>query len=155
MPDEPGMRPYAVVIALLLVTHPCLAFAQSQGVSLPPPTRQLSGLTSDEANALIIKLQVAQQKLKAGTFQNFELLAGSVASYDMTKVSPRDVFLKVPFAAVWSIERVRTDNPLWQPYRLAYAPTGLGKLYWDIEVTLGINGNIEQVVMTYRPPAPS
>lgn len=58
------------------------------------------------------------------------------------------------FQKVWNIEPVRTDNPLWQPYRLAYAPNGLGQLYWDIEVVLGINGNIERLLMIYKPPAP-
>jgi hypothetical protein len=31
---------------------------------------------------------------------------------------------------------------------------GLGQLYWDIEVVLGFDGNIERVLMIYKPPAP-
>jgi hypothetical protein len=119
-----------------------------------PTTRQLRGLTAEEAAALLGKLEDAQRLLKAGEPQYFELLAGSMASYDMTKLSPRDVFLDVPFQQVWDIERVQTDNPMWQPYRLAYSPNGLGQLYWDIEVALGFNGNIERVLMNYKPPAP-
>ena len=119
-----------------------------------PAKRQLSGLTAEEAIALLAKLEDAQRRLKAGQFQPFELLAGSIASYDETKVTPREAFLKVPFQQVWNIERVGTDNPGWQPYKLAYAPNGLGQLYWDIEVVLGFDGNIERVLMVYKPPAP-
>lgn len=72
----------------------------------------------------------------------------------MTEVSPREAFLQVPFKKVWNIERGRTDNSLWQPYRLSYAPNGLGQLYWDIEVVLGFYGDIERVLMIYKPPAP-
>ena len=122
--------------------------------TIGPTTRQLRGLSAEDATALITKLEDAQHRLKAGEFQSFELLAGSVASYDMTKSSPRDVFLKVPFREVWEIERVRTDNRLWQPYRLAYSPNGLGHTYWTIEVVLGSKGNIERILMIYRPPAP-
>ena len=92
--------------------------------------------------------------MKAGKFESFELLAGSIASYEKSKVPPREAFLQVSFTSVWNVERVRSDNKLWQPYRLAYAPEGLGKRYWDIEVVLGISGNIERVSMTYKPPAP-
>ena len=119
-----------------------------------PTTRQLSGLSADEATALIAKVEDAQRRLRAGEFQSFELLAGSIASYGMTEVSPRDAFLQVSFEKVWNVERVGTDNRLWQPYRLAYAPSGLGQLYWDIEVVLGINGDIQRVLMIYKPPAP-
>jgi len=119
-----------------------------------PIERQLSGVTPREATDLIAKLEDAQRLLRAGKFQSFELLAGSIASYDKTKVSPREAFLQVPFKSVWNVERVRSDNKLAQPYRLAYAPDGLGKLYWDIEVVLDINNNIDRVSMTYRPPAP-
>ncbi|MBD8641925.1 MULTISPECIES: hypothetical protein [Sphingomonas] len=123
--------------------------------SVPVPIeRQLSGVTPREATDLIAKLEDAQRLLRAGKFQSFELLAGSIASYDKTKVSPREAFLQVPFKSVWNVERVRSDNKLAQPYRLAYAPDGLGKLYWDIEVVLDINNNIDRVSMTYRPPAP-
>lgn len=99
-------------------------------------------------------MEEAQRNLKAGKFESFELLAGSIASYDEAKFLPRDVFLKVPFKSVWTVERVRSDNELWQPYRLAYAPDGLGKRYWEIEVVLGIDGNIQRVAMTNKPPAP-
>jgi hypothetical protein len=112
----------------------------------------LNGLSPHEATDLIAKLEDAQQRLEAGEFESFELLAGSIASYGKTKVSPRDAFLHVPFKSVWNIERVRSDNQLWQSYRLAYSPEGLGKRYWDIEVVLGINGDIERVSMIYKPP---
>ena len=128
--------------------------AQTTQAASSPIKLQLSGVTPQEANDLITKLEDAQIFLKAGKFQSFELLTGSIASYDKTKVSPREAFLQVPFRSVWNVERVRSDNKLAQPYRLAYAPNGLGKLYWDIEVVLDVNGDIDRVSMTYRPPAP-
>lgn len=137
-----------------LAAQSAIGGARAQQAVSVPATRQLNGLSSQEANDLIAKLEDAQRILKAGKFQSFELLAGSIASYQKTEVSPRDAFLQVPFKSVWNVERVRSDNKLWQPYRLAYAPDGLGKLYWDIEVVLGINGDIERVSMTYKPPAP-
>lgn len=123
-------------------------------VPVPAKRQLMGGITADEATALIEKLRVTQDRLKAGERLQFELLAGSIASYEMTKASPRDVFLKVRFDEVWEIQRVPTDNQGWQPYRLAYAPDGLGQLYWDIEVILGFNGEIERVLMLYKPPAP-
>ena len=138
----------------LLSASPAVSFGEP-AISIPvPTTRQLHGLSAEEATALVAKLEDAQRRLKAGDFQPFELLAGSIASNAMTKVSPRDAFLRVPFGRVWKIQRVGTDNRLWQPFRLAYAPNGLGQLYWDIEVVLGFNGNIERVLMVYKPPAP-
>ena len=119
-----------------------------------PQTQQLRGLSADEAITLIAKLQDAQSKLRAGGFQSFELLSGSIAAYDTTQVSPRDAFLRVSFEKVWEIERILTENRSWQPFKLTYAPSGLGQLYWDIEVVLGASGELERVAMTDRPPAP-
>ena len=143
-----------LVAALAVHSNANAALAAAKELQPVPANPQLRGLNAEEARTLIAKLKDAQRRLRAGEFLPFELLAGSIASYDMTKSSPREVFLRVPFDAVWDIERVRTDNRLWQPYRLAYAPNGLGQLYWDIEVVLGFNGNIERVLMVYKPPAP-
>ena len=129
-----------------------MASAAPGDVQPSPTTRQLQGLTDEEATELLAKLEDAQRRLKAGEFQSFKLLAGSIASYDMTKSSPRHVFLRVPFREVWNIKRVPSEYML--TYSLGYAPNGLGQLYWEIEVALGFNGNIEQVLMTYKPPAP-
>ena len=129
-----------------------MASAAPGDVRHVPTKRQLQGLTIEEAAALLAKLEDAQRRLKAGDLQSFELLAGSIASYDMTKSSPRDVFLRVPFQKVWDIKRV--PNEYRHTYSLAYSPNGLGQLYWEIEVALGFNGNIERVLMTYKPPAP-
>ncbi len=120
----------------------------------PPATRQLSGLDPSEADALLAKVKDTQSRLIAGEVLTFELLAGSVVSSEAAKVSPREAFLAVPFDKVWEIQRVRTDNGLWQPFKLAYAPAGLGQLYWDVEVVLGFSGDIERVSMTYKAPAP-
>jgi hypothetical protein len=60
-------------------------------VQAVPNTRQLRGIPAEEATALLGKLEKAQRRLKAREPQLFELLAGSIASYDMTKSSPRGV----------------------------------------------------------------
>ena len=148
------MRIWHIVFIIGLAGQSAVGDARATQVVSVPTTRQLNGLSPQEAIDLIAKLENAQRRLKAGKFESFELLAGSIASHEKTKVPPRDAFLQVPFKSVWNVERVRSDNKLWQPYRLAYVPEGLGKRYWDIEVVLGINGNIERVSMTYKSPAP-
>src|SRR4030095_854306 len=148
------MRVWRIVLVAALSVQGGIGPAEPKGSQPVPTARQLRGLSAEEATALIAKLEDAQRRLKAGEPQSFEVLAGSIASYEMTNSPPRGAFLQVPFKEVWNIERVRTDNRLWQPYRLAYAPNGLGQLYWDIEVVLGINGDIQRVLMTYKPPAP-
>jgi hypothetical protein len=149
------MRIWQIAFTIGLAGQSAISETQAWRAVPVPTTRQLNGLSSQDATDLIAKLEFAQRQLRAGEFQSFELLSGSIASYDKTKVSPREAFLQVPFRSVWEVERVRTDNELWQPYRLAYAPDGLGKLYWDIEVVLGFEGQIERVSMTYKSPAPS
>lgn len=148
------MRIWHIALIIGLAGQSAIGGAQARQAAPAPSTRQLTGLSPQDAVSLIAKLEEAQRNLEAGKFESFELLAGSIASYDEAKVSPRDVFLKVPFKSVWSVERVRSDNELWQPYRLAYAPDGLGKRYWEIEVVLGIDGDIQRVSMTNKPPAP-
>ncbi len=152
--ESPGMPMWKVLLLGVMVVSSSLSSAAPTG-SVPVPTkRQLRGLTADEAATLVAKLEDAQRQLRAGKFQPFELIAGSIASYPATKVSPRDAFLQVQFGKVWEIQRGATDNRLWQPYKLAYSPNGLGQLYWDIEVVLGFYGNLERVLMVYKPPAP-
>lgn len=149
-----AMRVWHVLLTGSLFVQPSVGWTETRSPYPVPQHRQLRGLSADEATALLAKLTDAQLAMKAGQFQTFELLAGSIASYPMTKVSARDAFLQVQFGKVWQIERGARDNPLWQPYKLAYAPNGLGQLYWDIEVALGFHGDIERVLMIYKPPAP-
>jgi hypothetical protein len=148
-----AMRIWNVAFTVALVGQSTIGGAQVKQSVSAPAIRQLDGLSSQDAADLIAKLEDAQRRLKAGEFQSFELLAGSIASYDKTKVSPRNAFLGVAFSSVWEVKRVRADNELWQPYKLAYAPDGLGKRYWDIEIMLSFEGKIERVTMTYKPPA--
>lgn len=148
------MRNWDFLVLLGLALQPAMLSALTEDPVSTPTEQQLRGLDESEAAALISKLKDAQGKLRAGEFQSFQLISGSIAAYEMTKVSPRDAFLQVSFEEVWEIERVTTDNRLWQPFKLAYAPNGLGQLYWDIEVVLGANGQIERVMMIYKPPAP-
>ena len=130
-------------------SHARTGFADAASVK-----QQLIDLSAGEASVLLIKAKEAQRSITRGQFQPFELLAGSVASYEATNISPGEAFLAVRFDEVLKIERVRSDKGLWQPYKLAYAPKGRGQLYWDIEVVLGTNWNIERVLMVYKPPAP-
>jgi hypothetical protein len=148
------MRRRRLLLLLCLSGQTAIGCAQSNATVPVPSARQLRGLSAEEAAALIAKVEEAQRRLKAGERLSFELLAGSMASNAMSRLSPRDAFLQVPFRQVWGIERVRTDNALWQPFRLAYAPNGLGQLYWDIEVVLGSDGVLERILMIYKPPAP-
>ena len=148
------MRISKLVLCTILAAHPATSWAKAGEAVRPAVERRLSGLTPDEARTLVRNLVTAQRNLKTDKFQSFELLAGSIASYDKTKVPPRTVFLSIDFERVWAIERVATDNRLWQPFKLAYAPDGLGKRYWDIEVVTGAEGDIERVLMIYKPPAP-
>lgn len=124
----------------------------------PAPTKvdaqpQLRGMTAEEA-ALIAKVANAQAKLKNEKQVVFELLSGAPAFYSMTRTTPREAFLRLPLAKTFSVERKATDNRLWQPYRIIVLPDGPGKLLWDVEVVLGINGQIERIEMLYRPLAP-
>jgi len=143
-----------VLLAIGSALHPGLSPAVTSGTQPIPKARQLEGLSPEEATTLLAELEKAQRRLRTGEFQTFELLAGSVASYEATKISPRKAFLSVPFQKVWKIDRVRVDDSLWQPYRFAYAPNGLGQIYWDIEVMLNSAGEIERVTMIYKPPPP-
>ena len=144
---------WCLLVAAGLSSQSAVVSAAPGDVLPVPAVRQLRGLNAEEATALLGKLEDAQLRLKSGEPQYFELLAGSIASYEMTKSSPRDVFLRLPFQKVWNIERV--PNEYRRTYSLAYSPNGLGQLYWEIEVALGFEGNIERVLMNYKPPPPA
>lgn len=149
-----GMKfscPILVVATALLLAPATLAQPALPKAALQ---MQLRGLTDDEAAALIAKVADAQSRVKKKEPVVFELLSGAPASYPMARVAPRDAFLRLPLARIFSIERKAPDNKLWQPYRIIALPDGPGKLLWDVEVVLGINGQIERIEMLYRPPAP-
>lgn len=131
-----------------------VALAQSATDSREPVHARLRGLGSVEAEALIAKLDQLQRRLRGGEAVFFQLLSGAPASYPMTTVSPREAFLQLSFEGTASIERVPASNPLWQPFKLVITPNGPGQLMWDVEVVLGINGQVERVEMFYRPPPP-
>ena len=126
---------------------------QSRPEQPRPAPLQVRGMTAAQAGLLLDTLKDAQARLGRGENLYFELLSGSLASYSMTRVSPREAFLQMKFETAFIIERVPTDNLLWQPYKLAVTDRP-GKLVWDIEVVLGSTGTIERVEMLYKPPAP-
>ena len=143
---------------LILIAATALLLAPDS-FAQPSPAKvaaqpQLRGLTAEDAAALIAKVTDAQSKLKNNEQAVFELLSGAPASYPMTRTTPRDAFLGLPLAKIFSVERKTSTNKLWQPYRIIVLPDGAGKLLWDVEVVLGINGQIERIEMLYRPPAP-
>lgn len=142
-----------IAVAAALVAACVIApVASAQSVVADQP--QLDGLTADEADSIIARLEDSQRALREGERQSFTLLSGSVAYYDQTLIPPRDAFLAVPFEEVWQIKQIEGEGTPVETYRLSYAPHGLGQLFWDIEVAFGANGNLEQVTLTYKPPAP-
>lgn len=149
--DMTFSRPILIAATALLLAPATPAQPAPAKVAAQP---QLRGLTAEEAAALMAKIADAQAKLKNKEQVVFELLSGAPAFYPMTRKAPRDAFLRLPLTKTFSIERKATDNKLWQPYRLIVLPEGPGKLLWDVEVVLGINGQIERIEMLYRPPAP-
>jgi len=144
-----------LILALALCVSVAQAAAAQQAPSAPPPRAlQLRGIGAAEADALIRTLRELQSRLRRGDQLTFELLSGALASYPMTRVPPREAFLALSFDDLLSIERVATSNRLWQPHRFVFTPNPPGQLVWDVEVVIGINGNVERVEMTYRPPPP-
>ncbi len=144
-----------LTLTLAFLGVPAMAQIAAPRAAAPVPAQvQLLGLNADEAASLVAILLDAQRQLRAGEFQHFALFSGATTSYPETRMSPRDAFLRLPFDRVWRIERLRHDNRALHTHRLAYAPNGLGQLYWDVEVMSGLEGRIERVVMTYKVPAP-
>lgn len=89
-------------LAIALIGQSGVAWAQTGNFS-PPPTPQLMGLSPSDAASLLSKLGDAQRRMRLGDFQSFELLAGSIASYPETRITPRDAFLQVAFDKVWRV----------------------------------------------------
>ena len=119
------------------------------------PDAHVVNMTCSEADALIERLKATQTALKHGEPLYFDLLSGAPASEAMTKVSPREAFLNMAFEKSFIIERVRTDNSLWQPYKFAYRPAGANQMIWDVEVALGFSEErIMRVLMRYGEPPP-
>lgn len=125
------------------------------------PNVPVRNISCSEAASLIEVLKQAQTNMATGKQLHFELLSGGLASGPMTKVTPREAFMKISFEKALSIDRVKTQNKLWQPYKLSYAtgshgygPSGLVEFYWDIEVVLGFTGGIQRVHMASKPPSP-
>jgi len=150
-------RVLAIGLALVIAADSAAAQAGARAeIQAPsaPLKRYLRGVTDQQADELIAKLKEDQKQLKEGKDLYFELLSGAPASYEMNNVAPRAAFLAADFGRIWEVEHKDSGNPLWQPYRLSVIHTALGEPYWDVEVALGFYGQIEQVKMFYRPPAP-
>lgn len=144
---------------LALSTVICLsladgAFAQ-QATEEIPTRRYTYGVSPVEAERIIGILQELQRGLRAGEPLAFELLSGSIASFPMTGVSPRQAFLEIRFETASNFQRVEIDGPIisQQSYSLVVAPNGPHGWIWDIDVV--VDREVEQVRMVYRaaPPA--
>ena len=145
------------MFAWLLVAS-CFSGASSAGAQNPAPAQQqietkLQGLSPAEASLLIAKFQHAQEDLRAGKSETFELLAGAPASYPAARIAPRDAFLRMSFARPWSVER-KPATGLWQPYELTYFLTGPRSLMWKVEVIVGQVDQLVRVEMLYTAPPP-
>ena len=141
-------------LSVLLLGLPVSSSADAQRFIPAPKERQLTRISAADADALISKLKEAQTGLRNGKSVDLLLMSGSLADLDAAKLFPRDAFLKIPFGEVWHIERLTTGTQRSRQFKLAYAPKGLGQLYWNIEVIYNIDGRIARVTMTYEPPAP-
>lgn len=149
---DPG-GPYRE-IALEMADDPGAIAKSTVVCSTFPDVRSLQNLDCTEATALIEQLRGVQRRLRAGERLTFRLLSGAPASNPMSTVSPREAFLKMPFEGAFIVERVKTDNRLWRPYKLAIQPPNAGRFIWDVEVVRGFYGEFERVEMLYEPPPP-
>lgn len=152
------MRTHILMLALGLLPATTLSApawaADGAGGSAVASTR-LEGLTPEAAQALIGKLQGAQEDLRQGKVSTFALLSGAPASFKQASMSPRDAFLGLSFARPFAIRMLAPDSTSrLRSYRLELLPDGPGQIVCDVEVTLGFGGEITRVQLYYRPPAP-
>jgi hypothetical protein len=145
---------HAILAALLALSLTAPAGAQ-RTLQAFPKEPQLQRLSRDEANAVINKLEQAQEKvrLRAPLPVNFELLSGSWANHPMAELPPRDAFLQLKMDTIFSIER-RSSDSLWPLFRMSFMPEGPGKRYWEVDVLIAPTGQIERVAMVFKNPAP-
>lgn len=120
-----------------------------------PIVRQLTNVTPEAAERLIRQLEGAQRRMKTGQPPGFTISTISVDTTEPHGATPHDVFLNMPFRAVWLVQRTSKGNPMWESYHLAYTPHPRVRWIWDIEVNVGYKDDIQSVVMDYRVPAPS
>src|SRR4051812_4275936 len=152
--DRPSPASLAFLVAGLWLALPDPAAAQApRGIAPAAAPARLEGLTEAQAAQLIGTLREAQRGLRAGEKLYFDLLSGAPASYDMTKVSPREAFLGLDLGQLFSIARLDRNRVALDTYRVTVQPER-GGLLWDVEIRLGSSGNLERVEMFYRPPAP-
>lgn len=142
---------FSIALAFL---YPSIAYAQDAVAIQMPEQRDVLGVADEEADLLLAQLRSAQERLTAGEFENFVLMAGSIASYEQANIPPREIFLGVDFGSVWRIECISDQPATRQSFRLSYAPDGPGARYWDIRVTLRSDSEIDSVFLQYRVPPP-
>jgi hypothetical protein len=146
----------AFLIGLALAASPA---ARAAAQTSCPSSMKCEKLEPAEQQALLGQLRLAQNALKKGEWVPFVLTLGAMASNEMTKVTPREAFLKFDFAKVKTIERVKTEGRILRPHIITYVdgsysvgPMGRVPFLWDIEVITGPADTIERVNMLYRPP---
>lgn len=149
------MVAHSAILRLALVLVATVAMpAVAEPVVLPrPQVVHYKAITSDEAGALIAKLEDAQSRIKVGENLTFELLSGAPASYLATKISPRQSFLALSFGQPYAVERLPATG-LWQHYQLTYFPPESNALMWKVDVTTGQLAELVRVEMLYTAPPP-
>jgi hypothetical protein len=135
----------AVVAATTLPLHANAQATAAAAIQLR------GGLTQADADTIIATVKDAQEKLRNGENVYFELLSGAPASYDQTRIAPRDAFLALSFDAPFSLSKLAGDR-LWQPYR--FEITGDQSLVSQVDVILGSGDRLERIEILTRPPHP-
>ena len=147
--------PVSLAIALVSVAAAGSAGAQVPSPSCPTHQIQFRNIGPEASAELIRKVKQAQEALRRGDKPYFQLLSGAPAFYPMTETSPREAFLNADFSRPFSVERIEEpNNPLWKRHEVVLTPNGTGQPLWEVEVVLGVNGNIERVEMFYTLPPP-
>lgn len=114
----------------------------------------IQGMTIEQANLLIRKMQDLQAKLRAGEKPYFELMSGANASLPSASISPREAFLQMQFDKAWMIDKRRTTNRLWQPVNFVFRSPDQPRLIWEVEVALGSDDQVQRVQLIHKQPAP-
>lgn len=142
-----------VLLAIAALGLAAAGQAKPPASPLPAEVQLRPGIEQAEAERLVAKLIAAQEAVADGTAY-FTLMAGAPAAYEANATAPRDSFLALDWGDLRFVEPMDTGSSYRKGYRMSVMPNGLGKLYWDVRVTLGAEGEIDHIEMFYGPPAP-
>lgn len=106
-----------------------------------------------EKNLVLEKIYQAQKNIKSGKFEGFKISLSSIASYKESKASPRSAFLGISPKGVIKVNRVFNHNFPGKHYKITYSENSRNTS-WDIDVIMNTNSQIEEVDISFMPPAP-